>query len=760
VNINTSGRGTDPETTSGMSQVRAFLLSAWSDGARRRLVIGLVAIALVFGATGVAVAAWTQACAGGCPTAEQIEHFAPQQASEVYDADGGILGLFYRERRQLVSLRDLPPHVPLAFVAIEDRRFFAHEGVDVRRIVGAVRDNLLDGFAASGASTISMQLARNLFPEQLPRGEKTFRRKIAEARLALAMERQLSKEKILELYMNHIFLGAGAYGIEAAARTYFDKPAAELTAIEAATIAGLPQAPSAYNPRRNPDGALGRRNVVLQAMEETGLLSPAEAAAARQTPLNLSPPAGVMRAPYFVEHVRRDLEERFGELLYTGGLRIYTTIDPVLQAEAEAGLEEQLRLVERGTYGGFRHISYERFTQQVQEQEGDAAVVNHTPYLQGAVAVMNPHTGDVMALVGGRDFRQSQFNRATQALRQPGSAFKPFVFAAALEAGRSPLYNVSDSPLFVTLPDGQTWVPRNYSGDYEGNMSLREALKRSKNMVAIRLGQEVGVASVQDVSKRAGIDTAIPSYPSVFIGAAAVYPIDLIAAYGAFANGGMQIEPRFIKRIEDAEGRLIWEPPHIPRVAVAPAVAWILTDMLREVVDGGTGYGARNPAVGNLPYSIPAAGKTGTTNDATDVWFVGYTPDLLAGVWIGMDRPQRISSGATGGGFAVPIWARVVRRYYEDREAPEPWQRPTDVAVRRISRWTGQAVTEDCPYGVGSVPDYFVAGAAPVPGCDPPELRGDPQPHLPGRAVIPGEPRLPRPEDFLDRQGVEIGVPR
>jgi penicillin-binding protein 1A len=725
--------------------IREILL----DPRRRWLFAALAAVALVFAGAGVAVGAWTQACAGGCPTAAQIEHFAPQQATELYDGEGGLLGLFYRERRQLVSLSDLPPHVPMAFVAIEDRRFFDHEGIDVRRIAGAIRDNVLDGFAASGASTISMQLARNLFPEQLPRGEKTFRRKIAEARLAMAMERQLSKEKILELYMNHIFLGAGAYGVEAAARTYFGVSAAELTPTEAATLAGLPQAPSAYNPRRNPDAALGRRNVVLQAMAETGVITRAEAEAARQTPLNLSPPAGVMRAPYFVEQVRRDLEERFGELLYTGGLRIYTSIDPALQEEAEAALEEQLRLVERGTYGGYRHISYDRFVEQIQEDEGDG-VVTHTPYLQGAVTVMNPHTGDILAMVGGRNFRHSQFNRATQALRQPGSAFKPFVFAAALESGRSPLYTVSDSPLFITLPDGQTWVPRNYSGDYEGNMSLREALKRSKNMVAIRLGQEVGVQAVQEVSRRAGLDTDVPDYPSVFIGAAAVYPLDMTAAYASFANGGMQVEPRYISRIEDNEGRLIWEPQHTPRVAFAPAVSWILTDMLREVVDGGTGYGARNPAVGNLSYDIPAAGKTGTTNDATDVWFVGYTPDLLAGVWIGLDRPQRISGGATGGGFAVPIWARVVRRYYEEREAPQAWERPTDVAVLHISRWTGKAVTEDCPYVVGSVPDFFVGGVAPVAGCEPPQLRGDPQPSLPGRPVIPGEPRLPAPEDFID----------
>ncbi|MEX2582930.1 MAG: PBP1A family penicillin-binding protein [Gemmatimonadota bacterium] len=717
------------------------------------LVAGLTGAGLLFGGAGAAAGAWANACAGGCPTAAEIEHFAPQQATELYDAEGGLLGLFYRERRQLVSLSELPPHVPLAFVAIEDRRFFEHEGVDVRRIVGAVRDNLLEGFAASGASTISMQLARNLFPEQLPRGEKTFRRKIAEARLALAMERQLSKEEILELYLNHIFLGSGAYGIEAAARTYFDKPAAALSPTEAATLAGLPQAPSAYNPRRNPDAALGRRNVVLQAMAETDVVSAEEAETARNSPLNLAPPAGVVRARYFVEQIRRDLEERFGELLYTGGLRIYTTLDPVLQAEAEVGLTEQLQQIENGTYGYYRHITYDDFARQAAENE--AEVVTNTPYLQGTVVALDPHTGDVLALVGGRDFEHSQFNRATQALRQPGSAFKPFVFAAALEQGRSPLYTVPDSPLFVTMPDGETWVPRNYSNEYEGDMTLRDALKQSKNMVAIRLGQEIGMEPVQDLSRRAGIDTPIPDYPSVYIGAAGVYPIELIAAYAAFANGGLQVEPRMVARIEDGQGRLIWEPPSTPKVAFAPAVSWIVTDMLREVVDGGTGYVVRNPAIGNLSYEIPAAGKTGTTNDATDVWFVGYTPEILAGVWIGFDQPQRISGGATGGGYAAPIWARVVQKYYEDREPPPAWERPADVEVRRISRWTGQAVTEDCPYGVGSVNDFFVEDAAPEPRCDPPQLRGDPQPHLPGRPVFPGQPRVPQPEDFLDREITE-----
>jgi penicillin-binding protein 1A len=365
--------------------------------------------------------------------------------------------------------------------------------------------------------------------------------------------------------------------------------------------------------------------------------------------------------------------------------------------------------------------------------------------------VLDPTTGDVLALVGGRDFRQSQFNRATQALRQPGSAFKPFVFGAALEQGRSPLYSVSDSPFALALSDGTTWTPRNYSGDYHGMMTLRHALRISKNIPAIRLGQEVGIEAVRDFAQRSGIDTRIPAYPSVYIGAAAVYPLDMIAAYAAFANGGMRVEPQFIRRIEDNRGRVIWAPKPKLTPALDPAAAWMLTDMLREVVDRGTAYGVRNPQVGNLPYAVPAAGKTGTTNDATDVWFVGYTPDLVAGVWLGLDQPRRIMHGATGGGLAVPIWARVVRSWYDTNPVPEPWARPPGIVTRRISYWTGKAVTDDCPYALNSYVAEFLAASAPTPGCEMPEALVDPTPHLPGRPVFPGQQQgIPRAEDFID----------
>jgi membrane peptidoglycan carboxypeptidase len=333
-----------------------------------------------------------------------------------------------------VPIGSLPRYVPMAFVAIEDARFFDHEGVDPFRVIGAIRDNVVGGFGASGGSTITMQLARNLFPQQLPPNEKSMRRKLAEARMALQMERRLPKRRILELYLNHIYLGAGAYGIEAAARTYFGKPAAQLSLLEAATLAGLPQAPSAYNPREHPERAMRRRNRVLDMMARIRVITPAQAEQFKQQPVTLAPPSGALRAPYFVEQVRRALEPMFGEVLYTGGLRIRTSLDPALQETTERAMEEQLRRIEAGTYGPYRHPTYERFAAGLRPGEP----VRHTPYLQGAMVVMDPNTGAIRALVGGRDWRHSQFNRATQALRQPGSAFKPFVYAAALEHGRSP----------------------------------------------------------------------------------------------------------------------------------------------------------------------------------------------------------------------------------------------------------------------------------------------------------------------------------
>jgi penicillin-binding protein 1A len=715
---------------------------AWRNRQERKVVIGLALVSVASCGTGGVVAAWTRACTGTCPTADQVAGFAPRQASQVLDSRGALLGSFHRERRTVIAIKSLPRYVPMAFVAIEDSRFFEHEGVDPFRVIGAIRDNVLGGFGATGGSTITMQLARNLFPQQLPAGEKSMRRKIAEAKLALEMERKLSKDRILELYLNHIYLGAGAYGIEAAARTYFGKSASQLTVIEAATLAGLPQAPSAYNPREHPERAERRRNRVLEMMANERVITRAQATEMQRLPVEVAPPTNALRAPYFVESVRRELEPRFGELLYTGGLRIYTALDPVLQQTAERSLEEHLRQIEGGQYGGYPHPTYERFTAGLKPDQA----VRHTPYLQGLAVVMDPNTGAVMAMVGGRDFKQSQFNRATQALRQPGSVFKPFVYAADLERGRSPLFAVSDGPLTVG-----TWSPKNYDGDYGGYVTLRSALRNSRNLATIRVGRDAGFEKVKDFARRAGISTPIPGFPSVYIGAAAVYPMDLISAYATFGNGGYRVEPRYVTRVEDHQGKLLWQPPAPVQRTVDPAVGWIMTDMMREVVDRGTGSRVRSE--GGISYDIPVAGKTGTTNAATDVWFVGYTPDLLAGVWLGMDNPQTIMAGATGGTLAVPVWARIMRKAYETRRPPPAWPRPRGVVARRVSG--GRVLTADCPY-YGGTTDYFAARFAPEASCPTPAPRVetfvDPTPELPGRPVFPGQPRVPGPENIITPQ--------
>lgn len=718
------------------------LRGAWRNPAERKLVIGLGALGLAACGTGGITAAWTRACAGTCPNAEQVASFAPRQASLVLDARGGVLGQFYRERRTLVDIDSLPKIVYMSFVAIEDRRFFEHEGVDLRRMVAAVRDNVIRGWGGPGGSTISMQLARNLFPQQLPADEKSVRRKVAEIKLAMQMERRFDKRRILELYLNHIYLGAGAYGVEAAARTYFGKSARELNYLEAATLAGLPQAPTAYNPRQHPERSERRRNRVLEAMHDAGLITATQLEEGKRTPLALSPPGGAFKAPYFVETVRRELEDQFGELLYTGGLRIHTGIDPILQEEAERGLEQQLQRIEKGEYGGFSGPTYASFTAGLRPGQS----VTHTPYLQGLVVVMDPRSGLIRAMVGGRDFRQSQFNRATQAQRQPGSSFKPFVYAAALENGRSPLSGISDGPLSIADGNG-VWTPKNYDGTYGGWTSLRSALRNSRNLATIRLGRETGIAKLRDLVARTGIRSRIPGYPSVYIGSAGVYPVDLISAYSSFGNGGWRVAPRYVQRVDDHLGRVLWEPAPPPRRAMDPGIAWIMTDMLREVVDRGTGTLARDDATG-LSYDVPAAGKTGTTNDAADIWFVGYTPELLAGVWVGFDNPHTIMSGATGGTMAVPVWARVMRTAYVNRKPPAAWPRPSDVVERRFS---GRMVlSSECG---GGTEDLFSARHLPEVGCPvreaAPMIFVDPTPELPGRPVFPGQPRVPRPEDFV-----------
>jgi penicillin-binding protein 1A len=687
-------------------------LERWSP-VRAAVFLALAFVA--FFGLGAACAAWERICLDErCPSIAQITTWEPVESSKVYAADGTWLGEFFQERRTVVRIGELPPHVPQAFIAIEDKRFYRHRGLDLRAIARALVQNLLTGFDAGGGSTITQQLARNQFAEI--GFHRSILRKLKEAKVALDIERVYTKDEILEAYLNQINFGHGWYGIETAAQRYFGKPARELNLPEAALLAALPKAPSRYSPFLNPDNALRRRNLVLDLMAEQGYITREAAEVAKGYPLPTRGARAEERspAPYFVEWVRRLLDARYGADLYRAGLRIHTGIDLRLQALADSALHAQLEAMESGA--GYRHPTYAA----VHAAGGDTLRWNETPYLQGVFVALDPRTGVIQAMIGGRDFADSEFNRAVQGLRQPGSAFKPFVYAAAIASGFPASYVIYDSPVEYEQydPVGDStyiWSPKNYTETFGGPTTLRDALRRSVNVVTVKLADLVGFETVAQYARRMGIETPIPRVPSMAIGSASVIPLQVFEAYTTFANLGVRVEPQPIVRIEDKRGKVLWEMAVERERVLDPQSSWILLSMLRDVVDRGTGYRIRD-AVG-LPYEIPAAGKTGTTNENTDVWFVGFTPDLLAGVWIGFDQPRKIFDGAVGGAFAAPVWGAVVKAWYADRPPPEPWPRPGGLLYRDVDPLSGKLATEWCP-PEGIYTEVYIPGTEPSEPCD------------------------------------------
>ena len=674
--------------------------------------VSLVAVFLIAFAVGLAYASWALICrAGQCPSISVLESYAPRQTSKLYGADGRFIAEIGLERRTLAKLGEIPRPVREAFVITEDKRFYRHRGIDWVRVFGAGLRNLRAGGYAQGFSTITMQLARNVFPERISR-EKTLTRKLKEAKVAREIESRYSKDKILELYLNQIYLGNGAYGIETAAQRYFDKSARDLNLAEAATLAGLPKAPERYNPRRYPEQAIQRRNTIIELMRRQGVVSDADARLARAYPLQLArrEDAGDL-APYFVEWVRRELDDQFGERLYRDGLRVYTTLDFDMQLAAERALEQQLRAIESGKHGKYPHLTYEQYL--ARNAMGDVDVGANTPYLQGAFVAVDPRTGAVRALVGGRDFANSKFNRATQALRQPGSTFKPFVYADAVRNGRPPSYVLDDTALTVPMVDGTVWAPQNYDVKFQGKMPMRRALYLSQNLPTVRLGMELGERSVIEMARRFGITTPIPPYPSIHLGAADVYPIELIAAYSGFATLGVRAAPYAIVRVENAHREVLWEATPMRYEVLSREEGWLVMDMMKDVVQRGTAYGG----VWGAGFQLPAAGKTGTTNDGTDVWFVGYTPDLVAGVWMGFDRPRKIQSNAQGGRLAAPAWTAFMTEVYQRRPAPRDWPRPETIIAREIDRSNGLIRNLFCPLDSVAT-EFFIPGTEPVNECD------------------------------------------
>src|SRR5919112_721080 len=575
------------------------------------------------------------------------------QSSLVYARDGTFIGEMGRESRTSVSIRTLPKYLGQAFVAVEDQRFYQHDGVDLIGVAGAIKGKILEGITGDhrgGASTITQQLVGNMHPDQIDRRDLSIARKLREQQAAREMERHYSKEQILEGYINTINFGHGWYGIESAARHYFGKTASRLSLAEAATLAALPKTPVGYDPTRYPDKAKARRDLILGLMAQQGFITPQLAQRTKQEPVTTVKEGGTSApAQYFVDAVRQT-SERLGLNVATGGFRVYTTLDPALQRAATDALVDGTAKVEQRK--GYNHPTF-------------AAAKDKRDALEGAVVAIDPQSGDVRALVGGRNYALAPFNRATLSMRQPGSSFKPFVYAKALEDSLSAATIVPDTALAIRLSNGRTYSPDNSDGRFLGAITMREALIHSRNPVAVQLAMRVGLDSVAAIAHRGGIESPIAEVPASALGASVVRPLDYVAAYTVWANLGSTVEPRIVTRIDDAAGKTVLQrAATAPQSVIDPRIAFIVRDMMRDAAERGTGAPARRA----VPASIPIAGKTGTTNDNVDVWFMGMTTDLVAGVWLGFDRPKMIMRGAGGGSLAAPIWGQVMATWYRDRE--------------------------------------------------------------------------------------------
>ena len=634
------------------------------------------------------------------------------QASLVLARDGSLIGEIGKEIRTSVSIKSLPKYLPQAFVAVEDHRFYQHDGVDVVGIAGALKDNIFG--ERRGASTITQQLVGNMHPTLIDRTDLSLGRKLKEQSAAREMEKHYSKEQILEAYLNQIPFGHGWYGVESAARHYFGKSASRLSLAEAAALAAMPKGPALYDPLKYADRVRQSRNIVLSLMADQGYITRAQATAAQAARLVTSPNGGYSAySPWFVDVVRVQAT-RAGIPVTQGGYRVYTSLDPVLQNAATSALQEETAALE--SQPDYAHPKY------VARATAGSRSSRTTDYLQGMVVALDPTSGDVRALVGGRDYSDSQFDRAVDGMRQPGSSFKPIVYALAIADSVTPNTIFQDTALAIILPNGTVYSPENSDGEYLGALTLRDALAKSRNVIAVQLGQKLGMDSIATLAHRMGLTSKIATVPSSAIGASVVQPLDLVAAYTTFANLGTPVEPRFIYRIEDRNRKVVLtrEVTALPP-ALDPRVTYVVRDMMRDVVERGTASSIRR----YLPASVPVAGKTGTTNDNSDVWFIGLTPDLVAGVWLGFDKPVPIASGAAGGSLAAPVWGKMVARYYASKpdiltsRETEQWKPPVGVIYGELDRATGELATDLTP-PERRYTEYFVEGTEPAP------LKADP----------------------------------
>ena len=694
---------------------------------RHPVIWGPVVLVMGLG-VGFSWGAWQNLCAD-CPSIAQIHTWEPEQASKVFDRNGELIAEIGTQARTFTDIHSLPDHVAQAFLAVEDRRFYRHRGVDLRGLSRAVGGALVTAsLSGGGGSTITQQLARNMFIESIG-FDRSVIRKLKELQVALELERAYSKDQILEAYMNQINLGLGIWGIHTASRYYFGKPPQEIDPSEAAILAAVANNPRGFSPFHNPDRSLQRRNLVLDRMAREGFLTREAAAEWKATPLpQLASSEAEGSAGYFIEMIRDQVMARFPGQVNTAGLHIHTTLDLGIQAAAERAMERGFQRVE--SYPGFSHVRYQQFI-----EDGGVIQGTETPYVQGLLISLDPSTGAIRALIGGRDIRQSRFNRATQARRQPGSSFKTLVYTAAVASGIPASHIITDGPIVRMQVDGTEWRPQNFDREFSGDMTLRFAFRRSINTVAIKLAdEEVGLETVAQTARRMGITTEIPRVPSMAIGSPDVIPIQIAEAYATIVNMGERAPAHAIVRVETSDGTVLWQPRYPVVRVLEPQVARLMLSLMEDVVDRGTGATAIRVTAG-LPREIPAGGKTGTTNDNTDVWFIGATPDLQTTVWFGMDRPQRIAPNATGGALAAPVFGEFMREVYLGQPAvsgengspstparrallprPEPWPMMGLRAVEVDDR-TGKLASSWCPSD-RRYTEWFIPGTEPTEPCD------------------------------------------
>ncbi len=637
------------------------------------LITGL--IGLLSGATAGVFFAFTR----DLPQIRELENFEPSAATRIFSADQVLLAELFLEKRTPVSIDQIPMDLKTALIVTEDRQFYTHSGIDLKGILRAVIKDIMAGQFVEGASTITQQLAKTLFLSQ----EKTIIRKIKEAILALQLERRYTKDELLALYLNQIYFGSGAYGVESAAQLFFGKPASQMDLAQCALIAGLPKAPSRYTPLVNPDLAEKRRNLVLRLMLNQGLITDARYQLATSQPvLNASRAAAPGFAPYFVQYIRPALEAAVGpSLLYKGGLTVHTTLSLRLQQAAEAAVEDGLARL----------------------QQRMRSTIRPEASPQGALVAIDIRTGGILAMVGGRHFSESAFNRAADARRQPGSVFKPVIYALAIARGFTQASLVLDAPVvFKGGNKGEDWLPENFSKQYQGEMTLRRALTHSKNIPAVRLLERLGPSAAVQFAHKLGIDSPLSPDLSIALGATSSTLLEITAAFAVFPNGGNHISPHGVTEIIDRENVSLWRARPAIRPVMTGAEAAIMVDMLQGVVEEGTGKQARR-------LNLPVAGKTGTTNDFKDALFVGFSPAVAAGVWVGMDDSSPLGNKETGARAALPVWIDFMAA-----TRPESTALYFDIPDNMKKAWmdpvTGRAAADGDD---GAVKALFVSGTEP-----------------------------------------------